>query len=136
MLVIDENISEIEVWRLREWGVAVRQIGTEVARLSISDENILPVLHRLKRPTFFTRDGDFWKPGLRHAGYCLVFLDIPEHEGEIATAIRRFVRHPDFHTHAQRMGKVVRLHHDGVHHWALGKTAREKVAWAKDRLRT
>ncbi len=31
MLVIDENISEIEVWRLRERGVAVRQIGTEVA---------------------------------------------------------------------------------------------------------
>ena len=129
MLVIDENISEIEVWRLREWGVAVRQIGTEVARLSISDENILPVLHRLKRPTFFTRDRDFWKPGLRHAGYCLVFLDVMEHEGEVAAAIRRFLRHPVFRTHAQRLGKVVRLHHDGVQYWAVGSAGLHTASW-------
>ena len=132
MLVIDENISEIEVWRLREWGVAVRQIGIEVARLSISDENILPVLHRLNRPTFCTRDRDFWKPGLRHAGYCLVFLDIMEHEGEIAAAIRRFLRHPAFRTHAQRMGKVVRLHHDGMHYWALGDAVPHSAAWSAE----
>jgi hypothetical protein len=29
MLILDENISEIEVWRLREWGIAVRQIGPD-----------------------------------------------------------------------------------------------------------
>jgi hypothetical protein len=33
VLVIDENISEIEVWRLREWGVVVRQIGPAKAQL-------------------------------------------------------------------------------------------------------
>ena len=82
MLVIDENISEIEVWRLRECGLAVRQIGPDVANQSIGDDDILPVLHRLKQPTFFTRDGDFWKPRLWHAGYCLVFMDVPELEGE------------------------------------------------------
>ncbi len=60
MLIIDENISEIEVWRLREWGIAVRQIGPDLAKASTTDENILPVLHRLKHPTFFTRDEDFW----------------------------------------------------------------------------
>ena len=59
MLVIDENISEIEVWRLRECDLAVRQIGPDVANQSIGDDDILPVLHRLKQPTFFTRDGDF-----------------------------------------------------------------------------
>ncbi len=62
----------------------------------------------------------------------MVFLDIPEHEGEIATAIRRFMRHRVFRTHAQRMGKVVRLHHDGIHYWALGQTSRRVAAWAKD----
>src|SRR5258706_4583452 len=59
MLILDENISEIEAWRLREWHMAVRQIGRDVAKISTSDENILPVLHRLKRPTFFSRDRDF-----------------------------------------------------------------------------
>jgi hypothetical protein len=56
MLLIDQNISEMEVWRLREWRIAVRVIGEEIAEKSINDENLLPVLHRLKRPTFFTKD--------------------------------------------------------------------------------
>ena len=81
MLIVDENVSEIEVWRLREWGIVVRQIGRDVAKVSAADENILPVLHRLKRPTFFSRDRDFWKSELVHRSYCLVFLDIREHEG-------------------------------------------------------
>lgn len=57
MLVTDENISEIEVWRLREVGIKVRQIGPDVADPSIGDDSILPLLHRLKHPTFFTRWG-------------------------------------------------------------------------------
>ena len=57
MLIIGENISDIEVWRLREWRIHVRQIGSDVARASIADENIIPVLHRLKQPTLFTPAG-------------------------------------------------------------------------------
>jgi hypothetical protein len=117
MLAIDENISEIEVWRLREWRIRVRQIGPDVGDLSIGDDNILPLLHRLKQPTFFTRDGDFWNPHLWHAGYCLVFVDVPDREGEVAMAIRRFLNHPAFNTHAKRTGKVVRVHADGIHYW-------------------
>ena len=132
MLVIDENISEIEVWRLREWSLAVRQIGPDVAKLGLGDDNILPLLHKLKRPTFFTRDRDFWKPALRHMGYCLVFLDIPEHEGEIATAARRFLGQTEFDTHAKRMGKVVRLHADGIHYWQIGRQLLQKAAWEAD----
>ena len=94
MLIIDENISEIEVWRLRERRIPVRLIS-EVAARSMDDENIIPVLHRLKTPTFFTKDRDFWNYKLIHASYCLVYLDIPEHEGEVAAYIRRFLHHPD-----------------------------------------
>ena len=129
MLVCDENISEIEVWRLREWRIRVRQIGPDVADLSIGDDNILPLLHRLKQPTFFTRDGDFWNPRLRHAGYCLVFVDVPDHEGEVAAAIRRFVNHPAFDTHAKRSGKVVRVHADGVHYWERGHAEKRVEPW-------
>ena len=129
MLVIDENISEIEVWRLRECGLAVRQIGPDVANQSIGDDDILPVLHRLKQPTFFTRDGDFWNLRLWHAGYCLVFLDVPEHEGEVAAAIRRFLKHPAFNTHAKRAGKVVRVHADGMHYWERGRPPQRVAPW-------
>ena len=129
MLIIDENISEIEVWRLRERRIAVRQIGPDLARPSIGDDNILPMLHRLKRPTFFTRDRDFWRRELAHARYCLVFLDIPEHEGQIAEAIRRFLRHPRFDAHAKRMGLVARVHFDGVDFHQPGERKVERVAW-------
>lgn len=131
MLIIDENVSEIEVWRLREWGIAVRQIGPDVAAASISDENVLPILHRLKRPTFFTRDQDFWNPRLVHPNYCLVFVDIREHEGLVAGTIRRFLRHTAFDTHAKRMGKVVRLHPGGVSFWQRGKGILQSVAWER-----
>jgi hypothetical protein len=130
MLILDENISEIEVWRLREWRIAVRQIGPDIAGASTTDENILTVLRRLKTPTFFTRDRDFWNPQLRHARCGLVFLDIPEHEGEVAAAVRRFLRHPAFNTHAKRMGKVVRIHRDGISFWHLGTDKLQSVKWA------
>ncbi len=129
MLIIDENISESEVWRLREWRIAVRQIGPDIAEASTTDENILLVLHRLKRATFFTRDRDFWNPRLAHARYCLVFLDIREHEGQIAAANRNFVRHPAFDTRVKRMGKVVRLHPAGVHYWQRGKPGLQSELW-------
>jgi hypothetical protein len=132
MLIIDENVSEIEVWRLREWGIAVRQIGPDIAAASVSDENILPILHRLKRPTFFTRDQDFWSPLHVHAKYCLVFLDIREHEGLIASTIRRFLRHTAFDTHAKRMGKVIRLYPSTVCFWQHGKRSLQSVAWKEE----
>ena len=67
MLILDENISEIEVWRLREWNFAVRVIGVDLAAKSAADENIIPILHRLKHPTLFSKDQDFWRLELVHA---------------------------------------------------------------------
>ena len=46
MLIVDENISEIEVWRLREWRISVRQVGPDVAPASTTDENIIPASFR------------------------------------------------------------------------------------------
>ena len=129
MLIVDEYISEIEVWRLREWKIAVRQIGPDLGRTSAADENLISILHRLKNPSFFTRDQDFWNPKLCHARYCLIYLDIPEHEGEIAAAIRACLRHRRFNTHGKRMGKVVRIHFNAIHFWEVGKSELESVEW-------
>jgi hypothetical protein len=128
MFVLDENISESEVWRLRERGIPVRLLA-EVARKSIDDENIIPVLHRLKRPTFFTKDRDFWRRKLVHPAYCLVHLDVPEHEGVVADYIRRFLGHPMFARRADRMGAVARVHVDGIHVWRRGVSKPQAVRW-------
>src|SRR2546426_1003385 len=112
---------------LRKWRVKSRRIGRELARLGIQDPDIIPLLHQLKRPTFFTHDEGYFRLARVHRNYCLVWLDL--FDGDAAVFIRRFLRHPAFRTHAQRMGKVVRLHRDGVHYWQAGKPQRVAVKW-------
>jgi len=94
----------------------------------MKDRNdIIPLLHTLRRPTFFTRDRDYYQADLRHAGYCLVFLEVTFDEA--AEYIRRFLRHPSFRTQAQRMGKVVRVRHSGLSWWEAGGKAERAISW-------
>ena len=127
MNILDENIIASQLKLLVSWKVHVRCIGIEVGRLGMDDrEEIIPMLHSFRRPTFFTQDRDFCHPWLRHPEYCLVFLEV--HPDEAAQYIRRFLRHPKFRTQAQRMGKVVRIHEDGIRFWPLNGGA-EEMAW-------
>src|SRR5260370_4485490 len=90
--------------------VCSSDLGQDIARLSIADDNIVVLLHRLKQPTIFTRDGDFFNRRLCHPAYGLVFLDVaPE---EAALFARRVLRHPRFSTKASPMGIVLRAHRD------------------------
>jgi hypothetical protein len=90
MLVLDENVSENEIWRLREAGLNVRVIGQDIAIKSVSDENIIPALLELKKPTFFTRDRDFWKSRFRHDAYAIVFMDIRNRKAKSHTSSGNF----------------------------------------------
>ncbi|MDQ3012037.1 MAG: hypothetical protein M3X11_15175 [Acidobacteriota bacterium] len=127
MNVLDENIVVSQRKLLRSWKIHFRRIGGELGRLGMDDrEEIIPLLHSLRRPTFFSRDQDFYHPWLRHPGYCLVFLEIQPQEA--ANYIRRFLHHPMFRTQSQRMGKVVRIHEDGIHFWQLNGGS-EEIAW-------
>lgn len=127
MILLDENIIEPQRRRLEDWKIHVRQIGVEIGRRGMDDrEEIIPLLHSLRRPTFFTRDQDFYHPWLRHPGYCLVFLEVEDEK--TARYVRRFLRHPNFRSQAQRMGKVVRVHEDGIRFWQMGGGA-QNVAW-------
>jgi len=129
MNLLDENIRHDQDERLRQWRVKFRRITESIARPGIQDPDIIPLLHRLKRPTLFTHDQDFFKPSLAHRAYCLVWLDL--YDGDGAVFIRRFLRHPTFRTQAQRMGKVVRVHPDGVYYWQAGKAERVSVKWGE-----
>jgi hypothetical protein len=126
--LLDENIPLEQRDLLRAWGIRCRVIGQDVARASIGDDNIIALLHRLKQPTLFTRDVDFFDNRLAHDGYTLVWLDVlPD---EAALYVRRFLRHPQFQTKAQRSGTVVRVHHDGIEVWERHRSGLRSLAWA------
>jgi len=102
MFLIDENVSELEVLRLRKAGIRVRLVRDEAGNIGTLDENLLPVPRRLKRPVFFTQDQDFFQFRWLHPDYALVWLDT--RPSEVAEYLRRFLRHPNFDTQAKRMG--------------------------------
>jgi hypothetical protein len=54
--VLDEHVRADQRLLLARWRIPYRQIGRDIAPASIKDENILPYLHNLKRPTLFTHD--------------------------------------------------------------------------------
>ena len=112
MIVLDENIPEDQRQLLRSWRVRVHQIGDEVGRKGMKDDQIIPLLLKLAAPTFITRDFDFWDSELCHDRYCLVELDL--NPDETATFIRRVLRHRLSNTKAKRLGHVIRLDHLGM----------------------
>ena len=128
MILIDHNIPAQQVALLRQAHLRPQQIGRDIGRPEWQDyEEILRYLHRLKAPTFFTRDEDFFRRRLCHQNYCLVFVT-----GlviDTAKDIRRFLRFPLFRTKRLRMGKVVRTSSSGIVWWEIGKVSLQREAW-------
>lgn len=127
MNLLDENIPDCQRQLLRSWRIPVRQIGHEVGRQGVKDENIIQLLHRLREVTFFTRDSDFHYRHLCHSNYCLVNLSVGQYEA--ASFIRRFLRHPEFNKKVNRMGKVVKISHIGIQMWQLHEEEEKHFRW-------
>jgi hypothetical protein len=127
MNVLDENISDDQRQLLRSWGILTRQIGQNVGRKGMPDDAIIPLLRELTRPTFFTRDDGFDRRDLCHAAYCLVYLSVGE--TEVASFVRRFLRHPACATFTRRRGTVVRVRHTGIQVWRSRHTHEEAIPW-------
>ena len=131
MNILDENIIASQRQRLRSWRIPVRQIGVDIARKGLQDEEILPFLHHLRRPTFFTRDRRFYRREVCHRQYGIVCLEVvPE---EVAVFVRRVLRHPRVNTQAKRMGTVVRAFHQGLGLWRLHAQEEEVILWGAPR---
>jgi hypothetical protein len=96
LIILDENILEGQRLLLEASRVAVRQIGVDIGHKGLKDDEIFVLLRRQRNPTFFTRDADFYLPTFRHRSYCLVVMSVGQYE--VATFIRRFLRHTDFDT--------------------------------------
>ena len=127
MNLLDENIRDDQRDILRKWRIPFQQIGKEISRSGIEDENLIPFLHQLKRVTLFTQDEDFFKDSFCHHAYGLVHLDV--RDVEAAAFIRRFLRHPIFNTQAKRLGIVARVRSGGLQFWQKGKVGLQKVGW-------
>ncbi|CAG0989436.1 hypothetical protein METP3_02555 [Methanosarcinales archaeon] len=127
MNILDENIMESQAQVLRGWHIKVQRIGHEVGFLGMKDEEIIPLLHQLRFPTFFTRDLGFYERSLGHSNYCIVCLSVCQHE--VASFIRRFLKHPTFDNNRKRIGKVVHISHIGIRIWHLHAEKEEKIAW-------
>ena len=128
MNVVDENIVASQRDRLQSWKIHFRAIGSDLGRPGMKDRNeVIPLLHSLRRTTFFTRDHGYYKRDLLHAGYCLVWLNVAFDEA--AEYIRRFLRQPSFRTQAQRLGKVVRVQPSGITYWQVNHELEHIVGW-------
>ena len=127
MNILDENIPESQRQLLRSWRIRTQQIGHELGRRGMKDEEIIPLLHQFRRPTFFTRDLDFYDHQLCYAGYCVVCLTVGQYE--TASFIRRFLKHPEFDTQSKRGGTVVRVSHTGMRVLHIHVEGEEEIEW-------
>jgi hypothetical protein len=128
MNLLDENVNAMACDLLSRWRIRWRKVGEGVGRKGASDEDVIPVLHRLRSVTFFTRDVDYYQRHLCHLRYCLVYLDVADEF--TAATIRRFLRHSEFRTWAQRKGKVIRVIPTGMQVWRVRSEELEFVPWS------
>ncbi len=127
MNVLDENVPRLQ-WRyLKTRRMPTRQIGYEIGRSGMQDDEIVPLLLSLSRPTFFTLDQDFYRPRLCHVRYALVWLDVLQ--VEVALFIRRFLHHSLFDTAGSRMGTVVHVSHGALWVWRLYAQQEVRIDW-------
>ncbi|MGB7156778.1 MAG: hypothetical protein WBD40_01850 [Tepidisphaeraceae bacterium] len=115
MILLDENIVVEQATVLRHRRVHFRHVGHDFSRQGIQDDNIIPLLHRLPRPTLFTRDLGLYRPRFCHPNYCIACLDVDELD--VADFVRIFLRAPRFATVARRLGWVARVSPGGVRAW-------------------
>lgn len=127
MNILDENVLASQRAQRLKWHIPFRQIGFEIGKSGMDDEQIIPLLLRLQRPTFFTQDRDFDKPSLCHPRYALVFIETKR--TECAIYIRRLLKHGAFDSQAKRMGKVVRVSPTGIAVWQRNKNPLSHLAW-------
>lgn len=117
MNVLDENVLASQEALLRNRRVAVFQVGRDLGRVGMKDDEIIPLLNALDRPTFFTRDSDFHRRRFCHKKYCLVDLDVVEEL--VAEYVLCLLRHRLTNTKATRTGRVIRVSPAGLAIWRV-----------------
>lgn len=129
MILLDESVVESQRQLLRSGRVPARQIGREVGRAGMKDDEIIPLLRRIGRVTFFTRDLGFFSVKNCSRSYCIACLAVGQHE--TAAFVRRILHHPDLSTVAKRLGKVIRATPSGIRLCQVGENEETDLPWRK-----
>ncbi len=129
MIVLDEHIPPSQRQRLHSWHITVSQIGYDIGRKGLQDDEIIPFLRGLRRPIFVTLDAGFYARSLCHARYCLAYMSV--RQLEVATFTRRLLRQPGLDTQAKRMGAVLRVSHASIFAWRLHAPQEIRIEWAE-----
>ena len=93
----------------------------------MQDEEIIPLLRTMRRPTFVSRDRGFFEKSFAGERYCLVYCNVRVEE--VALFTRRLLRHPQFKTWAQRQGRVLRVAPSGVSVWQIRVPRMNRYGW-------
>jgi hypothetical protein len=128
MFLLDENIPEEQRFKLIRWHLAMKQIGFDAGFKGMDDrDDVLPLLHILPKPTFFTLDLGLYNRKFCHPRYCVAVFRVNKYEA--AEYIRRFLKHPNFNTHRKRMGWVVEIRRTNIKGMRVGRTDELKFTW-------
>jgi hypothetical protein len=128
--ILDENIPKNQRQLLEGWRIHVRQIGFNIGKRGMQDEEIIPFLLQRRLSTFFSRDEGFYDRRLCHARYSLVYLAVDKNE--TAIFVRRVLLHPELDSQTKRMGKVVRASRVGVSVWLPHAEHEMRVGWTPE----
>src|SRR5262245_7169401 len=127
MIILDENIPDDQEELLQRRRIHTRRVGRGLGRVGMNDAEIIPLLHGLQRPTFFSLDEDFYKRRWRHERYCLVQLD--GDDSFVAECIQNVLAHSTLNTKAKRMGKVIQVNPLGMTMWLVGEQSLFHLEW-------
>jgi hypothetical protein len=109
-LILDENVDLQRVLPHLPKKITAQSIQSLRPGERILDERVPEILLTLKQPTFVTIDRGFWHPRWCHPDYCIAFFAVQSTEQEQLTELlRAFLRLPEFHTRASRVGKVAHV---------------------------
>jgi len=127
VIVLDENVFESQRAQLRWQRIRLCQIGRDVGRKGMKDDEIIPLLQSLRRPTFVSRDRDFFEKTLRNDRICLVYLDV--WPLEVAEYTRRLLRHEHFKAWSQRKGCAIPVAASGISAWRTRTPQISRYRW-------
>ncbi len=128
MFLLDEHVLDNQLEQLVRWHIPAKKIGRNVGVKGMDDQHhIVPLMRALSKTTFFTHDLGFCGNKFCHQRYCIVVLRVDRYEA--ANYIRRFLKHPEFQTHKQRLGWVFEVHPTIIKGRQVGKTIEKIFRW-------
>ncbi len=134
-LVLDDQLDDLELLpRLRKW-ITAQRLRHLRPNEHILDERIPEILLTFKQPTFITIDQDFWHRGWCNPNYCILYFALRDDEQKLLPGLlRALLRLPEFHTRAQRLGKVARVGKAGIEYWQFHKHDLQHLDWKRTLL--